>query len=70
MNGSVVRRANATPVRVPARSDSLNSPEIRDEDGEFARKFRTGMRWTDFPNEIKWIIEIRVQNGTTGIGET
>lgn len=42
MNGTVVRRASATPVRVPARSDSLNSPEIRDEDGNSRVNFEPG----------------------------
>ncbi len=70
MRSSVVRRARATAVRVPARPDSLNSLGIRDDEEEFARTFRTGKRWTDFPNEVKWIVEIEDREGTQGVGET
>jgi muconate cycloisomerase len=62
--------AEATPVRVPARPDSLNSEGICDDDPEFARKFRAGRRWGDFVLEIKWIVEIRTADGLTGVGET
>ena len=67
---SVVRSAKATPVRVPARPDSLNSRDVDDSDAEFARRFHTGQRWQDFPNELKWIIEIQDKDGRVGIGET
>jgi muconate cycloisomerase len=67
---SVVRRVNATPVRIPSRPDSLNSEGVKDDDVQFALKFRTGKSWPDFPLEIKWIIEIETADGTSGVGET
>ncbi len=70
MKASRVKHARATPVRVPARPDSVNSEGVTDDDPEFARKFRTGKRWTDFPEEIKWIIEVQGEDGPVGIGET
>lgn len=70
MNKSIIKRAQATPVVVPAKPDSLNSPGIEDEDENFAAKFKTGKAWTEFPNEVKWIIEVENENGLHGIGET
>lgn len=67
---SVVCRVQATPVRVPARPDSLNSEGVQDDDVQFALKFRTGKSWPDFPLEIKWIVEIETGDGTRGVGET
>ncbi len=67
---STVRHVQATPVRVPARLDSLNSEGVRDDDAQFALKFRTGKSWPDFPLEIKWIIEIETGDGLLGAGET
>lgn len=67
---SQIRRATATPVRVPARPDSLNSPEVDDSDADFARRFHTGQVWQDFPLELKWIIELEDSDGRVGIGET
>lgn len=67
---ALIRKAKATPVRVPARPDSLNSKAVEDADAEFARKFFTGQTWQDFPLEVKWIIELQDTNGRTGIGET
>ena len=58
MTSGKVKRVRATPVRVPARPDSLNSEGIRDDDLNFASKFRTGRRWADFPDELKWIVEL------------
>ena len=57
-------------MRVPAKPDSLNSPDIEESDAEFARRFHTGVRWTDFPLEVKWIVELETRSGATGIGET
>ena len=36
----------------------------------FAKKFLTGESWTEFAVQPKWIIEIKLQNGLKGIGET
>lgn len=60
----------ATEVIVPARPGSLNSEEVIDKDAAFAQKFLTGERWTEFANQPKWIIELTLQNGLTGLGET
>src|SRR5262245_24670013 len=65
--------ARATPVRVPAKPDSLNSESIDEASGTekaFARKFKTGARWSEFPLQQKWIIELHARDGTCGIGET
>ncbi len=67
---SVVHRVRATPVRVPARPDSLNSEGVQDDDAQFAKKFRTGKSWPDFPLEIKWIVQIETRDGIQGVGET
>jgi muconate cycloisomerase len=55
---------------VPARPDSLNSAGVEDSDEEFARRFHTGRVWRDFPEEVKWIVELRDAEGRVGIGET
>ncbi len=60
----------ATEVIVPAKPDSLNSGSVFDKDTAFAKKFLTGASWTEFANQSKWIIEIKLRNGLTGIGET
>jgi len=65
-----VRSIKATEVVVPARPGSLNSDTVLDKDTAFAKKFMTGGSWTEFANQPKWIIEITLQNGLTGIGET
>jgi muconate cycloisomerase len=65
-----IRKATATPVRVPARPDSLNSKEVEDADAAFARKYFTGQTWQDFPLEVKWIVELHDESGRIGIGET
>lgn len=70
MSKTVVRRITATPVRVPARPDSLNSPGVEETDRKFAEKFHTGASWTDFPLELKWIVEMETADGACGIGET
>lgn len=55
---------------MPAKPGSLNSDDVADKDGEFARRHLTGERWTEFANQPKWIIEMTLDNGITGIGET
>jgi muconate cycloisomerase len=67
---TTIRSITATEVIVPARPGSLNSDEVLDKDTAFAQKFMTGARWTDFADQPKWIIEINLKNGLTGIGET
>lgn len=67
---TVIHTIKATEVIVPAKPGSLNSEEVIDKDAAFAQKFLTGERWTEFANQPKWIIEITLQNGLTGIGET
>jgi muconate cycloisomerase len=59
-----------TQVRVPARPDSLNSPGVEDTDAAFAKKFKTGAKWSDFHLEPKWIVELTSQSDAVGIGET
>jgi len=65
-----IRQLRATPVRVPARPDSLNSAEIIDQDAAFAKQFHTGAAWTEFPMEPKWIVELETEDGVIGVGET
>ncbi|OIN60852.1 mandelate racemase/muconate lactonizing enzyme family protein [Arsenicibacter rosenii] len=65
-----IQSIKATQVIVPAKPNSLNSEEVIDKDAAFAQKFLTGERWTEFANQPKWIIELTLQNGLTGIGET
>lgn len=65
-----IESIRATEVIVPAKPGSLNSEEVLDKDEAFAKKFMTGERWTEFANQPKWILEVTLQNGLTGIGET
>ncbi|WP_028525866.1 mandelate racemase/muconate lactonizing enzyme family protein [Runella limosa] len=67
---TTIHTIKATEVIVPAKPGSLNSEEVIDKDAAFAQKFLTGERWTEFANQPKWVIEITLQNGLTGIGET
>lgn len=60
----------ATEVIVPAKAGSLNSETVLDKDTAFAQKFLTGESWTEFANQPKWIIEMTLANGLTGVGET
>lgn len=60
----------ATEVIVPAKPGSLNSETVLDKDSAFAQKFLTGESWTEFANQPKWIIEMSLANGLTGVGET
>jgi len=67
---TAIRSVKATEVIVPARPGSLNSENVLDKDKAFAKKFLTGESWTEFANQPKWILEITLENGLTGIGET
>ena len=60
----------ATEVVVPARSGSLNSENVFDTDAAFAQRHLTGGSWTEFANQPKWILEMVLENGLVGIGET
>ena len=65
-----IHSIKATEVVVPAKPGSLNSDTVIDSDTAFAKKFMTGESWTEFANQPKWILEITLENGMTGIGET
>ncbi len=65
-----IQSIKATEVVVPAKPGSLNSDTVIDSDTAFAKKFMTGESWTEFANQPKWILEITLENGMTGIGET
>jgi muconate cycloisomerase len=65
-----IAHVRATPVVVPAKPDSLNSPGIMDSDSSFSDKFKTGKSWDDFPNQVKWIVELETADGQCGIGES
>jgi len=67
---TTIQSIRATEVIVPSRPGSLNSEQVLDKDTEFAKKFMTGESWTSFADQPKWIIEIKLKNGLTGIGET
>ena len=70
MTATGIAKITATEVIVPAKPGSLNSADVHDTDKGFAKKFLTGESWTEFANQPKWIIQITLQNGLTGIGET
>ena len=70
MNSSIIKWARATPVSVPAKPDSINSPGIDETDVAFAKKFQTGGAWSEFHLQNKWIIELVTNNDLVGIGET
>jgi L-alanine-DL-glutamate epimerase-like enolase superfamily enzyme len=67
---SLIKSIRATEVVVPSKPDSLNSETVKDKDTEFARKHLTGASWEEFAVQPKWIIEMELQNGLVGIGET
>jgi len=67
---TIIESIKATEVIVPSKPDSLNSNSVLDKDEAFAKKFLTGASWTEFAVQPKWIIEIVLQNGLIGIGET
>jgi muconate cycloisomerase len=70
LSHSTITYVRATPVRVPGKPDSLNSPQIADEPAEFLAKFKVGRSWDDFVNQTKWILEIETRDGLRGVGET
>ena len=70
MSATIIRSIRATEVIVPAKPGSLNSENVLDKDAAFAQRHLTGGSWTEFANQPKWILEIILQNGLTGIGET
>lgn len=70
MTATSIEKITATEVIVPAKPGSLNSSDVHDTDKGFAKKFLTGESWTEFANQPKWIIQVTLQNGVTGIGET
>src|SRR5690606_32389396 len=70
MKDTIIQSITATEVVVPARPGSLNSDSVHDTDKGFAKKFLTGESWTSFADQPKWIIQIALQNGLMGIGET
>lgn len=70
MNPTNIKSILATEVIVPARPGSLNSSDVLDKDQAFAKKFLTGASWTDFAIQPKWILQIKLENGMVGIGET
>jgi muconate cycloisomerase len=67
---SQIRSIRATPVRVPANSDSLDSPEIEADDPAYVAKYNTGASFRGLFEEIKWIIELESDDGCIGWGET
>jgi L-alanine-DL-glutamate epimerase-like enolase superfamily enzyme len=70
MKSTIIKSVKATEVVVPAKAGSLNSESVYDRDAAFAEKFLTGASWTEFANQPKWIIELQLENGLTGVGET
>jgi muconate cycloisomerase len=70
MEETIIKTVKAIEVIVPAKPDSLNSESVFDSDSGFAKKFLTGESWTGFANQSKWIIQIELNNGIIGIGET
>lgn len=70
MTPTTIKTIIASEVIVPSRPDSLNSVDVQDKDQAFAKKFLTGQSWTDFAIQPKWILQVILQNGITGIGET
>lgn len=70
MSHTIITAIKATEVVVPAKAGSLNSESVIDSDTKFAEKFLTGESWTSFADQPKWILEISLGNGLTGIGET
>lgn len=70
MSATTIKTINATEVIVPAKPGSLNSEDVLDKDQAFAKRHLTGNSWTEFAIQPKWILEITLNNGTIGIGET
>ncbi len=70
MRRHIITRIRATEVIVPPKKGSVNSETIIETDKAFAQKFLTGNAWSDFAIQPKWILEIELDNGMVGIGET
>ena len=70
MKDTIIQSIKATELIVPSKPNSLNSESVQDKDSAFAKKFLTGESWTEFATQPKWIVEIKLRNGVTGIGET
>ena len=68
--GTILKMIRATEVIVPPKPDSLNSESVKDKDADFAKRHLTGSTWEEFAIQPKWIIEMELQNGLIGIGET
>jgi len=69
-NASIIKSARATPVRVPAKPDSLQSPGIEADDPELMKLYKAGTTFASVFEQVKWIIELEASDGTIGIGET
>ncbi len=67
---TLIRAIKATEVIVPAKPGSLNSENVLDTDAAFAKRHLTGGSWTEFADQPKWILEMALENGLVGIGET
>lgn len=70
MKDTIIQSVKAIEVIVPSKPDSLNSESVHDTDSAFAKRHLTGATWEDFAIQPKWIIEIKLNNGLIGIGET
>src|SRR6476469_8202710 len=70
MKETIIQSVKATEVIVPSRPDSLNSQSVHDTDTAFAKRHLTGASWEDFAIQPKWILDIKLNNGLVGIGET
>ena len=70
MKDTIIQSIKATEVVVPSKPDSLNSESVHDTDSAFAKRHLTGATWEDFAVQPKWIIEVKLNNGLIGIGET
>lgn len=64
MKNILIQSVKATEMVLP------DSELVHDTASVFAKKLLTGSSWTEFPVQPKWIIEIELQNGLIGIGET
>jgi len=70
MKDTIIQSLKATEVVVPAKPGSVNSETVIDGDKNFARRYLTGGSWSEFADQPKWIIQMELHNGLTGIGET
>lgn len=67
---SIIRHVSATPVRVPARPDSINSEGIIDNNPTYTAMFKLGQSFQEFVLEPKWIVQATTDDGLVGLGET